>query len=297
MNPDWLRYFIVMSEAPSLAQAAERLHVTPQALSNALAGLERHYRLKLLERGPRAKALTLAGRMLRDAIPGILQAIDEAEQRISELRSEEPSGALTVGGTSFPNKYLLPSALVALRERHSGVKPRLHGMAPAELERWLAAGELDLAVLPYLPQREVFAGHPLISVPYVIVGKPQELVPWHALDYVVPGHFWPKEGGCASERHMGDHWPAAFPRNVVAEADQLEAAIALVEAGLGAVFVPEPAVRAHVREGRLAIVANPPEPYLETYYLVWRANAPRASALRAAIAVIGETMADMAGHA
>ncbi|MBO9542529.1 LysR family transcriptional regulator [bacterium] len=297
MNLDWLRYFIVMSEASSLAQAAERLHVTPQALSNALAGLERHYQVKLLERGPRAKTLTPAGRTLRAAIPGILQAVDAVEQQLSDLQSEEPAGAISIGSTAFGNKYLLADALATLRARHRHLKPRLYGMVPAEQERWLAAGELDLIVLPYQPSRETFAARLLSRVPYVIVGRPQEPVPWHALEYVMPGHFWPKDGGCASERHMGDHWPADCPRNVVAEADQLESAIALVEAGVGAVFVPEPAVRAHVREGRLAVVADPPQPYFEEYYLAWQPNAARSAALRATIEVLTEHQTTLMGRA
>jgi DNA-binding transcriptional LysR family regulator len=40
LNPEWLRYFVTLAETRNFHKAAERLHITPQALSKAIAGLE-----------------------------------------------------------------------------------------------------------------------------------------------------------------------------------------------------------------------------------------------------------------
>ncbi|MBC7545341.1 MAG: LysR family transcriptional regulator [Candidatus Sericytochromatia bacterium] len=38
MNPEWLRYFVALVKTRNFAAAAEQLHITPQAMSNAIAG-------------------------------------------------------------------------------------------------------------------------------------------------------------------------------------------------------------------------------------------------------------------
>ena len=104
--------------------------------------------------------------------------------------------------------------------------------------------------------------------PSVIVARPQALIvarpqaqgDWQDFTYVVP-------------RPAIDGWPEGrYRRKVVAEVNLLEAAIHLCEAGVGAAFVPELAVRERIRLGSLAIVAEPPVAVANPFYVVRRAG-------------------------
>ena len=72
LNPEWLRYFVCVAETRNFHQAAEQLHVTPQALSHAIAGLETYFKSRLIDRDKRVKGLTPAGEalLLGDHVPG-----------------------------------------------------------------------------------------------------------------------------------------------------------------------------------------------------------------------------------
>src|SRR3712207_9325365 len=86
----------------SITAAASALSVTPSAVSQQLAALEREAGVALVERGPRSVRLTEAGRALvahTDEVLARLQAAELDIQAIGGLRR----GTLRVA--SFPTAY------------------------------------------------------------------------------------------------------------------------------------------------------------------------------------------------
>jgi len=103
-----LETFVAVVEAQGFTRAAERLETTPGAVSRRIAALEAHLGLRLLNRTTRRFSLTEAGaRYFRD-VSAILQALSEAQDRVSHL-NEAPGGNLRVAvPLSFGVRALAP---------------------------------------------------------------------------------------------------------------------------------------------------------------------------------------------
>ncbi|MDB5100387.1 MAG: transcriptional regulator LysR family [Cyanobacteria bacterium RYN_339] len=277
VNLDALRYFLAAAATGSFQAAAERVHVTPQAVSKAVASLEAHYKVKLFERDQRLRRLTPAGQTLLDQVPGIMAGLENIEQAIADHRSRVPVGPISIAGVAFVHNYLLPRLLANLVVAHPRIRPRLLSMSHDQVEERVAAGEVDLGVLFARPQRQDLAWEGGLMNPSVIVALPQAFTTWDALKYVVPPATL-------------DGWPdGRFRRKVSAEVDLLEVAIHLCEAGVGAAFVPELAVRERIRLGTLAIVAEPPVDVANPFYVVRRAGiqpSPAAEVVLAELAAL-----------
>lgn len=265
MNPEWLRYFVAIAETRHLQTAAERLHVTPQAVSKAIAGLESHYGARLVERDRRIRGLTPAGAVLLEEARGVLAGLENAERRVAAVRGGEVIGPVRIAGDSLWHHHLLPPLLSALRERHPRMRPQLHEMLPEDAERWVAAGEVDLGLLLRPPRRDDLEWREGLATHYVIVGRPQAKGRWDDFSYVVPRFF---------QRELAeplDGWPEhQFKRDIAAEVELLETAIALAEAGVGVAFLPELAVRDRLAAGSLAVLADAPCAFSDHLFVVWR---------------------------
>lgn len=282
MNPEWLRYFVALAETKNFHQAAEQLHITPQALSKAIAGLESELKLPLVDRGHRVRGLTAAGESLLEEARHVLEAVENAERRMAEWRSGDPQGPVTIGGDGLWHHYLLPPLLADLKSQYPGLRPKLYEMLPDVAEHWVSAGELEIGLLLRPPVRKDVTWTEGMSSPYVIVGKPQPRQAWSAFGYIVP-RFFRKE----SEESL-DGWPEGkYERRIAAEVELLETALHLAEAGVGVAFVPELAVRERLETGRLAIVADPPVQFADQLFIIRRKGVRPTPAARAVLEALG----------
>jgi DNA-binding transcriptional LysR family regulator len=275
MNTDWLRYFVALAETLNLQQAADRLHVTPQAVSKAIAGLEDQFKLKLVERAHRIQGLTPAGEALLEESRTILADLENAERRLAEWKQGQPQGPVTIAGDGLWHHYLLPPMLTELLGRYQRIRPKLHEMLPDDVEHWVSAGEVDVGLLLRAPVRQDLDWVEGMATPYVIAGRPRPegQAPWQDLGYIVP-RFFRREFSQSL-----DGWPEGkYKRRIVAEVELLETALHLAEAGLGVAFLPELAVRERIERGTLAIVAEAPVQFQDQLYVVWRKGVrPRAA--------------------
>ena len=274
VNVEWLRYFVAVAETRNFAAAAERLHLTPQALSHAIAGLEQHYQQVLIDRGQRVKDLTPAGQALLAEARTVLAKLENTDRLMQEFKEAEPQGPVRLAGTTILQSLILPPLLARVRDRHAGIVPRIFNMRSADIEVRVASGDLDLGWFMRPARHAGVESRELTRTPYVIVGCPQPPASWHDLDYVAVRHFTTERqeaAACGSEALMVGQWARRqqAPR-VAAESDQFETTLGLCLAGVGAALLPELVVRAYVQEGRLAVIADSPEPYDEPITVVWR---------------------------
>lgn len=288
VNPEWLRYFVVLAETRNFTAAAEQLHLTPQAMSHAISGLEQHYKMKLVERGHRVKGLTPAGEALLDEAKALLTQLEQTDRLMAELRDDTPQGPITIASVGVVFNYLLPEILTRLVTQYPKLRPRLYAMRPSEAERWVASGEVDIGIIERPTRLAELASEPIATSPYLIVGKPQPPMPWHELGYIVPRAFMAADGiGCQAAQELEGKWPEqTHPRRVVAEVQQLDTAINLCASGLGVAFLPDVTVRDRLARGELAVVAEPPRPYVETYTAIWRRSVRPTPALSACLAAL-----------
>lgn len=269
MNTELLRTFVVLAEEAHLQRAADRLHLTPQAVSKALSTLESHYGARLVERDHRIRGLSPAGAALLASAQAVLAAEEAAERAVAAAKEPRPRGPVAIGGDNLWHHHLLPELLRGLLAEHPEVQPGLHELIGPDMERLVAEGELDLGLLLAAPTRSDLDWAEGLASPYVIAGRPEDVGrPWQDLGYIAPRIL-------GRELAPLDGWDATrFPRRVVATVELLETALALVEAGLGVAFVPRLAIEERVAQGRLAVVAEAPVAFEDRLFVVWRKGVP-----------------------
>ena len=171
-----LAAFIAVAEAGTISAAAEKLHVSPSALSAAVSELERALRVELLRRRKaKGVSLTPTGEVV---LPRARFLLHQASELEADARGEERgvSGLVRIG--CYPS--LAPTALPALisefTRAHPDARLEVHESTQDQLSKGLESGELDLAImsdldldptwrsvsLAHLPPRAVLpAGHRL----------------------------------------------------------------------------------------------------------------------------------------
>ncbi len=118
-----MQVFVRVAETGGFAAAARQLHMSPPAVTRAIATLEERLGTRLFVRTTRAVKLTEAGQRFLGDCKRILADIDEAEGAASGLFGA-PTGTLTVSASLlFGHMYVLP-ILTEFLDAHPGVTGR-----------------------------------------------------------------------------------------------------------------------------------------------------------------------------
>jgi len=272
----------------SVAAAADALRVTPSAVSQQIAKLERETGARLMERNGRGVRLTDAAGLLAEHAERILALVETAEADFEALRGEVV-GRLNVGAFPTAARGLMPAALADLKDRHPDLWVRLSEREPSRMLREVARGELDLVVA------QDWLNRPM-AIPE---GLSKKTLIDDIADVAVPLDH-PLAGRKEIELSMlhGERWISSSPGTICHDwlvftlraaevepeishvADEYPTHLALVAAGLGCAIVPrlgrEPAPR-NVR----FIPLLPRQ--TRRIYALWRTDAARRPAIRATV--------------
>jgi DNA-binding transcriptional LysR family regulator len=147
LNVNRLRMLREVASRGTIAAAAEALYMSPSAVSQQMAVLEREAGIPLLEREGRGVRLTDAGRRLADNTERILAEIEHAE---ADLAASARGIVGHVRVSAFPTaaRSILVPALVNLAEEHPNLRTSMIDLEPEEALPALKGRELDL-VLTY----------------------------------------------------------------------------------------------------------------------------------------------------
>lgn len=116
-NLQGLLAFVETAACGTLTAAAERLDITPAAVSKNLAGLERQLGVRLLHRSTRRLSLTHEGEQFLAEARTALRLLDQAVAGVSQS-ARAPAGRVRVSvGFAFGRRWVLP-ALPALLAPH-----------------------------------------------------------------------------------------------------------------------------------------------------------------------------------
>lgn len=147
LNVQRMRILREVATRGGVAAAAEVLWVTPSAVSQQLAALEREAGVKLVERDGRRLRLTQAGQRLVEHTERVLAEIESAEADLASAATGI-SGDLRISAFPTAARSLLVPALVRLRGRHPLLRLSVTDLEPEESMPSLKAGRLDV-VLTY----------------------------------------------------------------------------------------------------------------------------------------------------
>ncbi|MER6053023.1 LysR family transcriptional regulator [Streptomyces sp. NPDC001793] len=143
---DRLRALAAVAAHGSIARAARTLHMTPSAVSQQLAKLEREAGHALLQPHGRSVRLTHAGRVLAAHADLLISQLIAAQADLADL-GNEVLGPLRIGGVGSAVRTLLPDALAALTAEHPRLTPTVVDGEAIHLLPRLVHGELDLLLV------------------------------------------------------------------------------------------------------------------------------------------------------
>lgn len=142
-----LAAFVAVAEAGTISGAAERLHLSPSALSASVTELERHLQTQLLHRRKaKGVSLTASGELV---LPRARYLLHQAAELEADARGEERGVAGLVRLGCYPSlaPTLLPPLVSEFARRHPEARLEVHELTQDELTRRLEGGDLDLAIM------------------------------------------------------------------------------------------------------------------------------------------------------
>ena len=145
MDSAQLRTFLAAASTGSFASAALVVHASSSSITDRIAVLEREMGARLFERTRKGCTLTAEGQRFLPAAQALLATWDMARAEARMASSFE--GLLRIGAQYALWPDLLTPRLQAVREAFPKLGLSLSAASPRRLDRELASGLLDIAVL------------------------------------------------------------------------------------------------------------------------------------------------------
>ncbi|BFG79783.1 LysR family transcriptional regulator [Paraburkholderia terrae] len=151
--------FVCVADLHSFAGAAQRLGMTPQAVSLLIAELETTLSFRLFDRTTRRVNLSTAGRDFLASAETIMRHVRAAETAADDVRNRA-AGVVRIGAPLVLAATALPAAIREYQATRPKVIVRVRDLSVDALVDAVSVGDVDLAVGPdrivnYSVQREV----------------------------------------------------------------------------------------------------------------------------------------------
>lgn len=146
MHLDLYRVFYVTAMEKNFSKAAKKLYITQPSVSHSIKQLEERLGVQLFLRTSKGVTITNEGKTLFDYIQQAFGLIDNAERKISELKSLE-SGHVTIGGSDSTCKHYLLPYVQTFQDIFPKIQIKLqHGSTPQILDK-LTNGLIDIGII------------------------------------------------------------------------------------------------------------------------------------------------------
>lgn len=183
-----LEYIVAVAEEGSISRAAERLYLAQSSLSQYVARTEAELGVKLFRRTAGGVRPTAAGELyLRNARQMLLQ-YHQVRKQLTDLDAPM-EGKIHFGISTFRGSYLFPKAMHLFRQEVPTVDVVLHEYDSIVLQRKIAAGELDMALVAFREDQWEEQGKLLMKDEVLLVANREHPV----MEYV-------REGGGGPDR-------------------------------------------------------------------------------------------------
>jgi DNA-binding transcriptional LysR family regulator len=285
-----LEVLVAVADERGFSRAAERLHRTQPAVSQAVRRLEAAVGTPLVDRSSKDGTLTAAGLVLYEYAQQLLNLRRDAHAAINELGNLQ-RGKVAVAANEYTVTHLLP-IVEAFRARHPHVKIEVRRSLASQIPSEVLGRDVEMGLVSYKP------AHPRLTAVAVATDRLALLV--------APGH--PLAGRAeVSVRELGlesflahnvrspyrERVVETFERhrttlNIVMELPTLEAIKRLVAHELGVALMPRRAAEAEIARGEIAAVAVREMRFERKIHLVYRGGAKLSHAARAFLACARE---------
>lgn len=259
-----LRVLRAVADQGSFNRAAVTLRLTPSAVSQHIATLERSLGTLVVERSARGVALTEAGRIMLGASESIAAELAHARRQVDRLGSGRHH--LTLATFTSGGRHLLPGALRRTAATHADTVLHVREAEPEESLGLLRDGTVQIALayhfdgpLPGWPSRPGMEWIPLVQDPlHVVLPDGHPMAGGGALDISELAHE-PWVIGCLkTEAFLRRHAErAGFVPEIRGTTTDYFFACTLVAAGVGVSLIPSVGLAAEVPGVQMVPIAPP----------------------------------------
>ncbi len=254
-----LRVFAAVAAERSFSRAAQTLHRTQPAVSQAIRRLEDHAGERLIDRSSRDGTLTAAGEVLLDYAARLLRLANEAATAVGDVRDVR-RGRVRIGANEAGVHAVLP-VLAAFHRTHPSIEVEVRRVHARQLSQEVLLRAVDVGVLSFAPAEREFAS--------VVIGTDELVL------LVAPGHPLARKKTIGMEE-MGrqvviahnDPSPARdrvlrlyerrhAPLNIRMSLPSLDGIKRAVEMGIGVALLPKRCAQEELTRGQLVAVQVP----------------------------------------
>lgn len=236
-----LRAFVTVADLQSFTLAAQRLSLTPGAISLLVRDLEVEVGFSLFDRTTRRVSLSKAGRDYLPAAQQALRQIQAAEMAANDVKNRA-TGIVRVAAPLIVAHSMLPVAMAEYREIHRDVLVRPVDCSVENLARIVEEDHADLSIGPDRPTSDGVKRIALYDSPWVLwCARDHPLarrrrVTWAMLKHesvIAAGRDY--ESGVAQALQLMPERDRFVPAYVV---DNITTALGIAAAGLGTTLSP-----------------------------------------------------------
>jgi DNA-binding transcriptional LysR family regulator len=254
---DEIRTFVVLAESGSLQRAAERLFLTPSAVTRQIQRLEATLETPLLDRRVKPGRITREGRAVLDRGRQMLRIMDDL--KASGAKDAEPTGVFRVGLSHALAQPSLVASIQRLTSRFPRLQPVLSTHLRQELIEQIRTGELD-AALGFFSAGDTIpddvAGGVLAAERLVLVKakgpQPRQRRSSRSKDHALDGRWVLNPPGCfiraSLEARLSE---LGSPFEVAAAINNINMQLSLVASGIGLGLIPSRFLASHPKRRRL----------------------------------------------
>jgi DNA-binding transcriptional LysR family regulator len=285
-----LEVLIAVAQEKSFSRAAERLHRTQPAISQAIRRLETEIGEPLFDRSSKDGTMTAAGRVLFGHAQQMLNLRQTAHAAIKELKGLQ-RGKLSLSANEYTVMYLLP-LLPVFRARHPHIKIEVKRSLASRISSEILARETEIGIVSFKPSDPAIASVPVLTDDLALIVSPshplaakkivsvRELGAESFIAHNVPSPY--------REKVVRTFEKYRTPLNISLEMPTLEAIKRFVERGMGVALVPRLTAQAEISRGQLAALTVKEMKLERKLYLVYRKSATLSHAARAFLRVAKE---------
>jgi len=272
IDPARLRLLVEVGRQGSISAAADACRMGQPSATKHLKTLEAAVGAKLIERNGRSSRLTEAGQVVAGHGVRVLDTIEAMREDLRSLNGAE-RGTLTLGASTTPGSYVLPSLLQCFADRHPRVDVDVVIGSSAWVADRVARREVSLGLAGEVDLPEGVFAEPFLDDEVVGIAAPGQLKLRRgrvSLGDLTPQTLLVREHGSSTravaERYLAraDYHPAKRW-----ELDSNEAIKRSVRAGLGIGFVSKLVVEEELDRGDLvSFQLEDAEPMRRSVYLL-----------------------------
>ena len=281
-----LEAVVAIARHGSFRAAALDLDMSPTAIGNAVAGLEKRLGVRLFNRTTRNVALTSAGREYVEAIAPSLSDIRNATQAVAN-HSRKPTGSLRFSCSPAGGRQLLVPFVLEYRRRYNEMKVEIvtEGRLIDIIKEGFDAGvrlaeavPLDMIAIPLVP----YARHVVVGAPSYFAKRPRPTAPAELRHHECIRTRYPSGALYRWEfERRGKALRIDVPGSLTLDEPDMIAQAS--RAGIGLAYVGESIVADDIASGRLVEVLNEWTPSYPGHCLYYPGRRHMAASLRAFI--------------